>query len=194
MSRPDKMIDALPPLPQKPPKGHFVQTERETHEAWAQLTLKTPKASALLHILANRVGENNAVVASYPVLAEISGMSVSTIRRAIASLVEGNWIEKRRIGTSSTVNAYILNDRVAWTQARNNLRYSLFSATVVLSEEEQLDQDQLGHQEPLRHLPKLGEQQLPSGPGLPPVSQPFLDGMEPAIPATHSAPGKDDEL
>lgn len=179
------MPDTLPPsLPDRHPTGHFVQTERVTHEAWMQLTIQAPKASAVLHLLANRVGENNAVVASYPVLAEVSGLSVSTIRRAIATLIEGNWIEVRRLGPSSTVNAYVLNDRVAWTRARNDLRYSLFSATVLASETEQEDRDSLENQEPLRKLPRTGEAQIPSGAGLPPVSQPFFDGLEPDLPAT----------
>lgn len=38
---------------------------------------------------------------------------------------------------------------------------------------------------PLHKLPHLfaDEHQLPSGPGLPPVSQPALPGMEPDLPA-----------
>ena len=174
-------------IPERGASAHFVQTERATHEAWMQLTIQAPKASAVLHLLANRVGDHNAVVASYPVLAEVSGLSVSTIRRAIATLVEGNWIEVRRLGPSSTVNAYVLNDRVVWTRARNDLRYSLFSATVLASETEQEDRDALGRQEPLRKLPKIGEAQLPSGEGLPPVSQPFFEGMEIDLPATGKA-------
>jgi hypothetical protein len=42
----------------------------------------------------------------------------------------------------------------------------------------------LDQQPPLRRLPKLGERQLPAGPGLPPPSQPFFDGLEPDLPAT----------
>lgn len=179
------MSDTLPPaLPDRQMHAHFVQTERATHEAWMQLTIQAPKASAVLHLLANRVGEHNAVVASYPVLAEISGLSVSTIRRSISTLIEGNWIEVRRLGPSSTVNAYVLNDRVVWTRARNDLRYSLFSATVLASETEQDDREALGNLGPLRKLPKMGEAQIPSGEGLPPVSQPFFDGMEIDLPAT----------
>ncbi|WP_339115664.1 helix-turn-helix domain-containing protein [Thioclava sp. GXIMD2076] len=179
------MPDTSPPaLPETQQTGHFVQTDRATHEAWMQLTIQAPKASAVLHLLANRVGEHNAVVASYPVLAEVSGLSVSTIRRAIATLIEGNWIEVRRLGPSSTVNAYVLNDRVAWTRARNDLRYSLFSATVLASETEQEDRERLGNLEPLRKLPRTGETQIPSGAGLPPVSQPFFDGLEPDLPST----------
>lgn len=195
MNRVPLMPATLPPaLPEREPSGHFVQTDRAAHEAWMQLTLQAPKASAVLHLLANRVGEHNAVVASYPTLAEISGLSVSTIRRAIAALVEGNWIEVRRLGPSSTVNAYVLNDRVVWTRARNDLRYSLFSATVITSETEQEDREALGRQERLRQLPRLGEQQMPSGSGLPPVSQPFLSGMEPALPATGSPDRREEEV
>src|SRR3546814_11586467 len=46
------------------------------------------------------------------------------------------------------------------------------------------DRDTLGKQEPLRRLPPIGERQLPHGDGLPPPSQPFLDGIEPDLPAT----------
>jgi len=56
---------------------------------------------------------------------------------------------------------------------------------VVLAEDEQPDRGELGQQEPLLKLPRLfpGEQQLPAGDGLPPTTQPFFDGMEPALPA-----------
>src|SRR3546814_3980576 len=66
------------------------------------------------------------------------------------------------------------------------LRYSLFSAAVIISEAEQPDFEELGQQAPLRRLPSLfrDERQLPSGPGTPPPAQPFLDGMEPDLPAT----------
>src|SRR3546814_15859217 len=83
--------------------------------------------------------------------------------------------EVRRIGENGTVNAYVLNDRVVWSGPREGLRYSLFSATVVVSDSEQPDRDTLGKQEPLRRLPPIGERQLPHGDGLPPPSQPFLD-------------------
>src|SRR3546814_6012979 len=85
---------------------------------------------------------------------------------------------------NGTVNAYVLNDRVVWSGPREGLRYSLFSATVVVSDSEQPDRDTLGKQEPLRRLPPIGERQLPHGDGLPPPSRPFLDGIEPDLPAT----------
>ena len=91
----------------------------------------------------------------------------------------------RQIGDRGTVNAYIVNDRVAWAQARDGLRYSLFSAMILVSEEEQPDREDLGRQPALIPLPRLypGERQLPSGDGLPPPAQPFLNRMEPDLPS-----------
>src|SRR3546814_5768328 len=87
-----------------------------------------PKAGALLHLLAARVGDNNAVVVSHKTLAELLGVrSITTIKTAITALVSGNWIEARRIGEKGTVNTSVLNDRVVWSGPREGLRYSLFS-------------------------------------------------------------------
>lgn len=57
-------------------------------------------------------------------------------------------------------------------------------APYVVSEEEQPDRDNLSQQAALRYIPDLlsGEMQLPSGEGLPPISQPILEGMEPDLP------------
>lgn len=181
-------------LPQKPVPGHWVQTEREAHEAWSALIAQSPQAARVMHLLVARVGDHNAVVISQETLAQLLSVSKRTIRRAVATLAQGRWIEIRQIGGAGTVNAYVLNDRVAWTGRRDGIRHSLFSASVIVSEEEQPDQDELGQQAPLRRLPKLGEQQLPSGNGLPPVSQPFLDGMEPQIPATHTKPVESEDI
>lgn len=171
-------------LPEKRAAGAWVQTDRSTHEDWAKLSVKSPRASALLHLLTARVGERNAVVVSQSVLAKLMGCNRRTIIRAVDDLIAGNWIEIRQIGDRGTVNAYVLNDRVAWHGTREGLRYSLFSANVLVSEEEQPDRDSLGNQPPLRMLPRLfsDERQLPTGDGLPPPSEPSLPGMEPDLP------------
>lgn len=172
--------------------GTWVQTERAAHEAWAALMRDSPNAAMLMHLLVARVGEHNAVVVSQKTMAKIMGRHVNTVKTAFKTLRDRNWIEIRQVGQRGTVNAYIINDRVAWTGKRDGIRYSLFSAAVVLSDEEQPDRDQLGQQEPLRRVPSLlrDEQQLPTGDGLPPPSEPPLPGMEPDLPATKV--GKDD--
>ncbi len=180
------MPENRPALPRKSSAGQWVQTERAAHEAWAALIAKAPKAAQLMHILTARIGEHNAVIVSQKTLRTLMGCSRPTVQRALDVLAQDRWIEVRQVGESGTVNAYVINDRVAWATGRDGLRYSLFSAAVVLSEEEQPDRAELGRQEPLRKVPSLfrDERQLPNGPGLPPPSQPFLDGMEPDLPAT----------
>lgn len=165
--------------------GAWVQTDRAAHERWAQLAVRNPKASALLHILAARVGEHNAVVASQSTLAKMMGCSPATIKRALAELRAGNWIEVRQVGPTGSVNAYVVNDRVVWSGPRDGRRYSLFTANVILTDEEQPDRESLGRQDPLTKLPRMfpGEQQLPSGPGIAPPSEPALPGLEPPLPS-----------
>ncbi len=173
-------------LPEKKPKGQWVQTERAAHEAWAALIRKSPLAAQVMHILTSQVGEHNAVVISQKTLAQLVEGSERGVRDAIALLRSDRWIEVRQIGGRGTVNAYIINDRVAWSGKRDGIRYSLFSARVVLSDEEQPDREEVGHQKPLRRLPSLyaGERQLPAGAGMPPPSEPLLPGMEPDLPGT----------
>lgn len=182
-------------LPAKKPRGHFVQTDRAAHEAWARLGTKYPAASALLHVLAANVGEKNSIVASHKVLAKLMGSSPSTVKRALKILEAGNWIEIAQIGANGTVNAYVLNSRVVWTEGRDKLRYSRLQAEVLLSEEEQpagaLDSDK----EALHQLPRIGELQIPAGEGLPPVSQPSFPGLEPDLPTAGNIPqSENDEI
>ena len=173
-------------LPDRKTRGQWVQTERAAHEAWAALIRKSPLAAQVMHILTSQVGDHNAVVISQKVLAQLVEGSERGIRDALALLRRDNWIETRQIGGRGTVNAYVINDRVAWNGKRDGIRYSLFSARVIASEEEQPDRQELGQQPPLRQIPSVysGEQQLPSGPGLPPPSQPFFNGMAPDLPTT----------
>lgn len=179
------MSDTIPQLPDKKPRGTWVQTERAAHEAWADLITRSPLAARAMHVLTARVGDQNAVVISQEALAKLIKCSERRLRDAIKTLSADNWIEIRQIGGRGTVNAYVLNDRVAWAGSRDGKRYSLFSATVIAVDDEQPDREDLGNLGPLHRIPALypDEMQLPSGDGLPPISQPSLLGMEPDLPA-----------
>ena len=111
------------------------------------------------------------------------GSSTSTVKRALRVLEEGNWIEIAQIGQSGTVNAYVVNSRVAWTEPRDQLRYARLKADVLLSSDEQPKPVAMDKQ-PLHQLPRIGEMQIPSGDGLPPPSEPSLPGMEMDLPGT----------
>lgn len=164
----------------------FLQTERETHEAWAKLTIDAPKASAVMHLLTARMKKNNTTLLTHAEIQDELGISRPTVQRAIRRLREDRWLEVWQIGETGSVNVYVINDRVAWARGRDGLRYSKLSVELQIREKDQpkeyLAQIENG---PLRKLPSVsrGETQLPSGDGLPPVSQPFLGGMEPDLPA-----------
>lgn len=136
----------------------------------------------LLHHLVANMQTQNAVVVSQKTLAKMMGVHERTVRRAVTDLVEEQWIQVVRIGNGKEA-AYVVNDRVAWGQPRDQLRLSVFSAAIVADFEDQ-DQALLGSGE-LRKIPTLfpGERQLPTGPGEPPPSQPSIEGLEPDLPA-----------
>jgi hypothetical protein len=169
------------PVKNKP--GHFVMTERKAHEAWAGLIGRKPRAAELLHILCAHMSQQNAVVVSQKTLAQLTGRSLDTVKRAVRDLVAERWISVVKLNGPGTVNAYVVNDRVAWGQPRDQLRLSVFSATVVADTADQ-EEALLGHGD-LRRIPTLfpGEIQLPAGPGEERPSQPSFDGFEPDLPA-----------
>lgn len=137
----------------------------------------------LMHHLVAHMGHLNAVVVSQKTLAKLMGCSLRTVQYAIADLVAERWIQVVKLNGPGTVSAYVVNDRVAWGQPRDQLCLSVFSAAVVADIEDQ-DQAALDHSD-LRRIPALypGERQLPTGPGEPPPAQPAIEGMEPNLPA-----------
>lgn len=175
-------------FPSRQTRGQWVQTERAAHEAWAALIRKSPIAAQIMHLLTARVGQHNAVVISQKNLAELIKCNPRSVRNGLNVLKQDNWVEIRQIGGRGTVNAYVINDRVAWSGKRDGIRYSLFSAAVIASSDEQPDHEHLDDLPPLRQIPSMlrNEQQLPTGDGLPPPSEPSLPGMEPDLPATAS--------
>jgi hypothetical protein len=132
------------------------------------------------------MGHQNAVVIPQAVLAKLMNRSVDTVQRAVKDLVAERWIQVVRLGRGKEA-AYVVNSRVAWGQPRDQLRLSVFSATVIADFDDQ-DEALLGHGD-LRRIPTLypGEQQLPTGPGEEPPSQPVIHGMEPDLPALTEA-------
>lgn len=167
------------------PGGSWVQVERAALERWSILAAENPRAASVMMVLVAQMGRHNAIVVSQSNLARLARCSVRTLQRALDTLRENLWIEVRQIGPNGTSCAYIVNDRIAWSGAREGIRYSLFSAAILTSDDEQPDRDTLDHQEPLERIPAMfrGERQLPTGPGMDPPSQPFIDGLEPDLPA-----------
>jgi hypothetical protein len=161
----------------------WVQTDKKTHEEWGRLAVKKPAAAGLLHILVSKMGNQNAIVVSQELISKLMGCSVSTVKRAIKDLENGNWIQVVSVGKGAT-KAYVVNAAVAWGQSRDQLHTAVFAATVIADIDDQaVTLNELTSQS-LKKIPTLypGERQLPSGEGLEPPSQPHLDGLEPDLP------------
>lgn len=173
----------LPTLGAPAPYGPrtWVQTERKAHEAWGRLTIRSPRAAAVMHHLVANMGHQNAVVIAQKTLAKLVGCNARTVQRALDDLVEDNWIQVVQIGQHGTVNAYVVNSMVAWGEARDQIgRLSVFHATVVADAEDQ--KPETLERSDLRKLPIIypPEEALPHGEGEP-GAQPSLPGFEPVI-------------
>lgn len=172
-------------------RNAWVQTDRKAHEAWASLIAKRPRAAQLMHHLVALMGPQNAVVISQKLLAQLMGVTDRTVRSAVSDLVLDRWISIVKVNGPGTVAAYVVNSQVAWGETRENLHTAFFTATVVV---DQADQEAALLGSPnLRRIPTLfvGEQQLPTGPGEDPPSQPSLDGLEPDLPSVAEAADPD---
>ena len=164
-------------------RASWVQTDRQVHELWARMSRDKPAASAVLHWLVGNVGDDNAVVASMRTISEMTGLSLSSVQRAIAYLDAHDWLQAVQLGKKGTTQALVLNDAVAWTRSRDDLRHSRFRAIVLASSTDQALGVDLDTRR-LTRIPRLfaDEQQMPAGDGLPPVSQPALPSLETPLP------------
>lgn len=174
--------EIAPTRPGRRSRG-FAQTDLAVHEAWAELMDRKPRAAALLHRLVANMNKTNVVVVSQKTLAKMSGVSERTIRSAVQVLVAERWISVVRLGATGSVNGYVVDSKVAWSDDRRKMPYSAFTASVVADWEDQ-NEEELGAGD-LRRLPMLapGWEQLPTGPGQDPPSQPVISGLEPDLPA-----------
>jgi DNA-binding transcriptional regulator YhcF (GntR family) len=140
-------------------------------------------ASSLMHELVASMGSQNAVVISQKTLAKMLECHVKTVQRAIEHLEADKWIQVVSMGGAGTINAYVVNDQVAWGERRGNMpTTSTFSARVIADIDDQSEHTLVLSN--LRRIPTLypGEMQLPSGPGSAPPSQPSIPGMEQDLP------------
>lgn len=112
----------------------FVQVARSELRAIAELGSKNSLALQVLMMLAQSMNKQNAVVMSFETMQRLTNKSRSTLSRAIAVLKKDQWIQVVKIGT---VNAYVLNEAVFWTDRGDKRKYATFTAQVVTTLDEQ---------------------------------------------------------
>lgn len=167
------MVDHLDPdvelLDDPHRRGTWVQSERKALQLLADLNRENPKAAGLMLVLMANMDNKGALVASQQTLAEFCQCGLNTIKRSIAVLVAGNWIETTSIGKGrGSTLAYIINKRVAWADKRKNMEYAVLDAKLILSKK---DQDVI-RTDPLIQMamPGADESVVVTGEGLEPPS------------------------
>lgn len=100
----------------------FSQVYEKGWDALAQLA-DDPAAMRLYVFLAKSCGHDNAVVATYAVIASAIGLSERTIRRAVRRLEEGEHVVVLKLGSAC---AYVLNPEEVWKTARGFKKYCAF--------------------------------------------------------------------
>jgi hypothetical protein len=160
-----------------PKRQEFVQIERAALHEWARWVMKHQRAASVLGHMVALMDKQAAVVISHKTLGKLCGCSQPTIKRALAELEKGNWIQVVRIGQTGSVNGYVVNAKLAWCDLRDNLKMALFSARIVADAEDQTEQTLSAKK--LRRVPMLHppEQALPAG-EWPINAQTQLPGLE----------------
>jgi hypothetical protein len=163
-----------------PKRQEFVQTQRTAHVEWGKLVLSNPTAAAVMHQLVAFMDRQNAVAISHTTLGELVGLHQTTIKKAIKYLRDHHWVQVIQLGQRGTVNAYVVNDQVAWADYRDNKRLAIFSARIIADAK---DQDGLAlAPAKLRKVPVIypPEEALPVG-DLRPGDQDSFPGFEPVL-------------
>lgn len=119
------------------PPGSWVQLDQAEAKKLAKLAAKAPVAAAAVTLFMAEMDGDRAIVMSHELMAAILGVSKSSIRRAVDTLKQGQWVQVVQIGSTGTTNAYVVNSSVAWQGPRAGLRTAKFRATVVAFEAEQ---------------------------------------------------------
>lgn len=160
--------------------AHFAMIEKVALHNLDELMQKDMQAARLVMSLIRLMepGSGGVVVISRAAIAELLGVSMPTVQRALKTLVEGAWVQRIRIGGAY---ALAINNAVAWVGPRGQMAHAVFNATVVASRSEQ---DKYGL-EPgeLRQIPIAhpDESVLPVGVEPDPPSQPGLEGVAPVV-------------
>lgn len=161
----------------QPGHAHFAMIEKTALHNLDELIVEDMQAARLIVSLIRlmEAGSGGVVVISRTSMAEMLGVSLPTVQRALKTLVNGRWVHRLKIGGAY---ALAVNEAVAWVGKRGELSHAVFNATVVASRSEQ---DAVGIDPgPLRQIPMAlpGEGILPIGQTQPPAQE-LIPGTEP---------------
>lgn len=117
----------------------FAMVEQSALDFYPILNKTNPVAGSIIMVLINLMREkDNVIMVSTKVLEQKTGYKRVAISRALQYLESISWIKIYKAGNA---NVYCINSNVAWKTDRDLKHMSKFTATIVLSEDEQKDID-----------------------------------------------------
>ncbi|MHC8304263.1 hypothetical protein [Pseudomonas sp. PB3P13] len=93
-------------------RGPSIHAEQGSLGELAMLNHENPRAASLMLLLMANMDGKGEVVLSQAALAKLSNCSLSTVKRSIACLVEGDWVQAVN-GNPGSPLAYVVNSSVA---------------------------------------------------------------------------------
>jgi hypothetical protein len=160
----------------QPGYAHFAMVEKQALANLDELMREDMNAARLIVSLIRLMepGSGGVVVISRKAIQELLGVSESTAKRALRTLIDGHWVHRIRIGGAY---ALAVNSSIAWVGSRDKMHHAIFKATVVAAASEQDDHGI--NPGKLKQLPtsQPSEMALPVGEAEPP-SQELIPGTE----------------
>lgn len=171
----------------QPGFAHFAMVEKSALHNLDELMQVDMQAARLIISLIRLIepGSGGVVVISRTAMAELLGVSLPTVQRALKTLVGGHWVQRIKIGGAYAI---AVNKAVAWVGPRGQLDHAVFAATVIAARSEQ---DDTGiNPGVLRQLPMAfpGEDILPVGESKPPAQE-LIPGTEQVARMADPKPG-----
>jgi Fe2+ or Zn2+ uptake regulation protein len=127
----------------------FIKVIKDHLDEMKKLSMRSGAAHSVLTTLIQQMGNLNAVIVSMDALCKLSGLSFSTVKRAVGILREENWVTVVKIGTTAV---YRVNSDLLW-QDRSDGRWAAFSANIVVDFDEQDDFTKKNLGLRTRHIP-----------------------------------------
>lgn len=119
---------------QLPGNSNFVQLYRTEMVHVRSLIEINKQAAQLFLFMAEKMDYTNALVVSRETLAEIFDSNVRSVSRWIKILADNKYIMIQKSGNS---NVYTVNSSIAWSSNATNKQFAGFTATVLISRNEQ---------------------------------------------------------
>jgi len=155
--------------------ANFVQVSRSVMKDIRILADKNKYSLKILMLFGEKMNKQNGIVISQQALCQLLNVSRPTVHKALNLLEDERWIKTLKIGTA---NAYIVNEKVFWTADTQKRKYAVFSATVIVSEEEQNMSAEDWDAIEARHFPFIDtkdERPILGNDNLPPPDQQDID-------------------